>query len=57
MKTITLNISEDVYKELKKRLYIAGLIDSRCNTLVENTMVKIIEAIESGETEKTLKYK
>lgn len=57
MKTITLNISDDVYKALKTRLWTAGLIDSHGNTLVENAMVKIIEAIEAGEKEKTLKYK
>jgi uncharacterized membrane protein len=56
MKTITLNIADNVYKELKKSIGVRMLTGSSYG-INDAFIKKIVNSIENGDTNIDIKYK
>lgn len=56
MKTITLNIADDVYKELKSSMQVRMLTGSSYG-ISDAFIKKIVSSIENGDTNIDIKYK
>jgi hypothetical protein len=56
MKSIILNIEEDVFKELTTAIGVKKLCDA-FYSVSDQALAKILDAISKGDTEFTLKFK
>lgn len=56
VRTITLSISDDVYKELNLRIGIIKLLPDS-STICDQAMMKILQALKSNENEVVLQFK